>query len=66
MTLHDAELTRTEKLNSKEIFEYYKKAKRKFYLRPKYFARISFYLIKHPKELANYFIRFISKIKNEI
>ena len=63
MDLHSSELTRTDELNPEEILQYYKMANRKFYIRPKYWIRISFYLIKHPKELMNYSLRLISKLK---
>lgn len=63
MDLHDAELTRTDKLSSEEILKYYKNANRRFYIRPKYWIRISIYLVKHPKELMNYSLRMISKLK---
>lgn len=66
MTLHDSELTRTNKLTPAEIFNYYKKAKRRFYLRWGYLKRISKYLITHPKEAEIYFLRLISKLKNDI
>lgn len=63
LDLHSSELTRTDELSSEEILQYYKKANRKFYIRPRYWIRISFYLIKHPKELINYSLRLISKVK---
>lgn len=63
LDLHSSELTRTDKLSSEEILQYYKEANRKFYIRPEYWIRISVYLIKHPKELINYSLRLISKVK---
>mgnify|MGYP001567902635 CR=1 FL=1 len=61
MSTHDSELTITETLNPKEILTYYKKAKKKFYLRPEHWAKIFFYLIRHPKNLITYAFRLSRK-----
>ena len=63
MTLVTAEFTRTETLNSQEIMEFYKRANRKIFLRPKYWIQIIMHFIKNSNELKIYFMRFLEKIK---
>ena len=61
LTLHSSEITRTEDLKPKEILTYYNKAKKRFYLRPKYFLNVLSYSIRHPKEILIYSLRLIKK-----
>jgi len=61
LELHKTDLTRTETLNPQQIIKYYKKAKKRFYLRPRYWINISFYFVKHPYELIKHSSRMLTR-----
>lgn len=52
--LHQRTKYRTENLSSKDIYELYKLASRKFYLRPGFFWTLFKRLIKHPNEIKGF------------
>ncbi len=61
MTIHSSELTRTDSLGSEQIYKLYKKAKKKFFLRPKFVYNMGFYFFKNPKKIFMYFKRLIKR-----